>query len=115
MDTIKSDRADMVRLSTDWLAALFFTCRRAVADFRGRPLSRTERRAASASHQISGVGDKCFIGELERAASFRVNNVFKVAINRWKHSDDCGGLMLADCIIKLFANLRHRTTPFCIE
>ncbi|SHH50643.1 hypothetical protein SAMN05443248_5036 [Bradyrhizobium erythrophlei] len=65
--------------------------------------------------RLAGWATSASSAKLERVVSFRVNNVFKVTINRWKHSDDCGGLMVADCIIKLFANLRHRKTPFYIK
>jgi hypothetical protein len=66
------------------------------------------------SHQISGVGDKFFLGEgLERAVPIRFNKVSKVAVNRWKYSDDRTALMVVGCIIDLLANrkLRHRKTP----
>jgi hypothetical protein len=66
------------------------------------------------SHQISGVGDKFFLGEgFERAVPIRFNNVSKVAVNRWKYSDDRTALTVVGCIIDLLANrkLRHRKTP----
>jgi hypothetical protein len=66
------------------------------------------------SYQISGVGDKFFLGEgLERAVPIRFNKVSKVAVNRWKYSDDRTALMVVGCIIDLLANhkLCHRKTP----
>jgi hypothetical protein len=57
------------------------------------------------------MNDKLFLGEkLERAVSFRVDGVSKVAVNGWKDGDDRAALMVISYIVDLLANRKfcHR-------
>lgn len=57
------------------------------------------------------MNDKFFLGEkLERAVSFRVNGVSKVAVDGWKDGDDRAALMVIRYTVDLLANRKfcHR-------
>jgi hypothetical protein len=62
------------------------------------------------------VNDQSFLGKkLERAISFHVNGVSKVAVNCWEHSDDRAALMIVGCIIDLLANREFRHRKLLLE
>jgi hypothetical protein len=57
------------------------------------------------------MNDKFFLGEkLERAVSFRVNGISKVAVNGWEDGDDRAALMVVSYIVDQLANRKfcHR-------
>jgi hypothetical protein len=73
------------------------------------------QRAPSVRSRPGRVNDQFFLGKkLERAISFHVNGVSKVAVNCWEHCDHGAALMIVGCIIDLLANyeFRHRKLPF---
>ena len=68
---------------------------------RCRPLGDTWR---SMNHEFI-LGEK-----LQRAVSFRVNGVSKLAVNGWKDGDDRAAFMVVRYTVDLFANRKfcHR-------
>jgi len=77
--------------------------------------SKLERYTASLAGfqrtRLAGVNDQFFLSdELERAVTFHVDGVSKIAIIGWEHGNNDAAFMVVGCFIDPIANrkLRHR-------